>query len=70
MRKISEESLDRRDREESRLLLEIYGRPRWILSESRCIGGHLTHSGYCCPWCNSDDPGSYCLKENVGNPDE
>lgn len=64
MRKISEESLDRRDREESRLLWEIYG------SESRCIGVHLIHSGYCCPWCNSDDPGSYCLKENVGNPDE
>ena len=61
---ISPDNLERRDSRERRHLWELYG------SESRCVGGHLTHSGYVCPWCDSDDPGSYCLKEKVGNPDD
>ena len=64
MKQISEESRERRDNKERRELWEISG------SEGRCIGGHLTHSGYVCPWCHSDDPGSYCEKEKVGRPDD
>ena len=44
---------------ELRKLAEIY------LTTTVCAGNHLVHSGYVCPWCDSDDPSGVCHKEKV-----
>lgn len=57
----------RRDTNELLQLADIY------LDYTRCIGGHLVHSRYCCTWCGSTDPSSaregICWKEKVRGPE-
>jgi hypothetical protein len=57
---------DRRDRSEIMALAAMY------LDTTRCVGGHMVHSGYVCTWCNSRQPtgrSGYCAKEAIIAPE-
>lgn len=36
----------------------------------RCIGGHITNSGFVCQLCDSDNPSTICFKEKVRHKSE
>lgn len=55
MREVS----DRTRQRELRELAEIY------LPTRLCLGRHLVHSQYVCPWCHSTNPDTICHKEKV-----
>lgn len=56
--------MSRRDTKEILELAGIY------LPMSRCLGGHLVHSSYVCPRCESNNPDTICFKEKVRRKSE
>ena len=53
-----------RDKRELLNLAHLY------LDYRRCIGGHVVHGMYVCPWCDSNNPDTYCVKEKIARKDE
>lgn len=59
-KEITARGKDRRDTKEILDLAALY------LPYVECVGGHIVHKNYVCPWCESDQPSRYCVKEKVG----
>lgn len=55
---------DERDRREKLELANMH------VPMARCIGGHVVHKTYTCPWCGSHDPGQICFEENIRTASE
>jgi hypothetical protein len=49
---------------------EIINLAHKYLPLGRCIGGHRIITGYCCPWCKSDNPSTICFKEEIRKSSE
>lgn len=54
----------RRDTRELLVLADLY------LPTRRCLGNHIVHQNYVCPWCDSNNPSSVCFKEKVRTKEE
>ena len=55
------------DRQRKEELLEL---AQMYLPTTLCLGQHLVHSGYVCPWCDSNNPRTICFKEKLRSKEE